>query len=46
MAPTGYNNGLVILQTPDYVAILHEIIHEVRIIPLHAPGHLDPEIRQ
>ena len=46
MAPTGYNNGVVILQTPDHVAILHEIIHDVRIIPLHAPERLDPGIRQ
>jgi len=46
MAPTGYNNGLVILQTPDYVAILHEIIHEVRIIPLVDADHLAPAIRQ
>ena len=46
MAPTGYNNGLVILQTPDHVAILHEIIHEVRIIPLVDADHLAPSIRQ
>ncbi len=46
MAPTGYNNGLVILQTPDHIAILHEIIHEVRIIPLVDVDHVDPTIRQ
>ena len=46
IAPTGYNNGLVILQTPDHVAILHEIIHEVRIIPLVDVNYVDPMIRQ
>ena len=32
--PSNYNNGYQIFQTPDYIAILHEMIHEVRIIPL------------
>ncbi|MEE2612533.1 MAG: hypothetical protein VX975_01780, partial [Acidobacteriota bacterium] len=32
--PGGYNNNFLILQTPGYVVILQEMIHEVRIIPL------------
>src|SRR5262245_14880174 len=31
MFPAGYNNGYAILQTPDYVAIVYEMIHEARI---------------
>ena len=46
MLPTGYNKGVMILQTPDYVAILHEIIHDVRIIPIGDPEHLDSKVRQ
>ena len=44
--PAAYNNGILILQTSDHVAILHEIIHEVRIIPLDGRDHLDPRIHQ
>ena len=44
--PAGYNNGILILQTSDHVAILHEIIHEVRIIPLDGRDHVDPRIHQ
>ena len=32
--PGGYNNNFLILQTPDHVVILQEMIHEPRIIPL------------
>lgn len=44
--PGGYNNTLQIMQTPDHVAILYEMIHEVRIIPLDGRPHLSPGIRQ
>src|SRR5688572_6294240 len=30
----GYNSYIQIFQTPDYVAILQEMIHDVRIVPL------------
>ena len=43
---TGYNNTYQILQTPDYVAILVENIHDVRIIPLDGRPPLDERIRQ
>jgi hypothetical protein len=43
---TGYNNAYQILQTPDYVAILVENIHDVRIIPLDGRPRLDARIRQ
>jgi hypothetical protein len=32
--PGGYNNHFQIVQTPQYVAIEQEMIHDVRIIPL------------
>ena len=43
--PGGYNNNFLILQTPGYVAILQEMIHEVRIIPLDGRPHVDEDIR-
>ena len=43
---TGYNNTYQIFQTPDYVAILVENIHDVRIIPLDGRPPLEPGIRQ
>jgi hypothetical protein len=46
MIPGGYNNNYQILQTPDHVAILVEMIHDVRIIPLDARPHASPNVRQ
>ena len=34
MFPRGYNNNFQVFQAPGYVAIVHEQIHETRIIPL------------
>jgi hypothetical protein len=44
--PTGYNNTYQIFQTPGYVAILDENIHDVRGIPLDGRPHLGQGIRQ
>ena len=41
-----YNNNLLILQTSGYVAILVEMIHETRIVPLDGRQPLSPGIRQ
>jgi hypothetical protein len=46
MLPTGYNSNLQIVQTPDYVMILQEMIHDVRVIPLDGRPHLPPGIRR
>ena len=46
MLPGPYNNTYVIAQTPDYVAIRVEMIHETRIIPLDGRPHLPSHIRQ
>ncbi len=45
MMPLGYNNTYQIVQTPDHVMILVEMIHDVRIIPLNA-NHRPAAIRQ
>ncbi len=41
-----YNSYFQILQTADHVVILQELIHDARVIPLDAGGHLDAGIRQ
>ena len=43
--PGGYNNNFQIFQTSGYVAILQEMIHEVRIIPLDGRPHVSQNIR-
>jgi hypothetical protein len=40
--PAGYNNNLQIFQTPGYVVIVMEMIHDARIIPLDGRPHLRP----
>jgi hypothetical protein len=44
--PSGYNNTYQILQTPGYVAIIDENIHDMRGIPLDGRPHLGGRIRQ
>jgi hypothetical protein len=45
MMPTEYNNGTLILQSPGYVTIHSEMIHNVRIIPIDVP-HADTKVKQ
>jgi hypothetical protein len=45
MIPINYNNNYQILQSPGYVVILYEMIHDARIIPIGRP-HLTGHIRQ
>ena len=45
MFPAGYGSGYQILQSPGYVAIVYEMIHEARIIPLDGRRHVGPGIR-
>ena len=40
MFPAGYNNAYQIVQTPGYVVIAHEMIHDARIIPLDLDSSL------
>ncbi len=46
MLPAGYNNAYRIVQTSDVIAIYHEMIHDVRIIPLADQPFIDDRIRQ
>lgn len=46
MLPSAYNNNVQIFQTPGYVALLNEMIHDVRIVPLDGRPHLPPGLRQ
>jgi hypothetical protein len=41
-----YSSNYQIFQSPGYVVILQELIHEARIIPLDGRPHLDRRIRQ
>jgi hypothetical protein len=45
MFPAGYNNAYQIVQTPGYVVILYEMIHETRIIPIDGRPHVSSNIR-
>src|SRR3989442_14783898 len=44
--PGGYNQNLQILQTPDSVVILYEMMREARFIPLDGRAHVGSNIRQ
>ena len=46
MIPNVYNANYQIFQTPDHVAIVMEMIHETRIIPLDGRPHVADGIRQ
>jgi hypothetical protein len=45
MMPGPYNNEYEIVQTPGYVTILVEMIHDARIIPLDGSKHLSPDVQ-
>ena len=44
MLPTLYNYGNDIVQSPGYVAIRSEMVHETRVIPLDGRPHVGKEI--
>ena len=43
--PVIYNNGTQIFQSPGYVAIVNEMIHETRVVPLDGRGHVASDIK-
>ena len=43
--PTLYNNNIQIVQTPDTAVIVHEMIHEARVVPLDGRPRLTDKIR-
>ena len=46
MLPGPYNSIVQLFQTPGYVVMLNEMIHEHRIVPLDGRPHLGDHIRQ
>ena len=46
MSPGFYNHNYQIVQTPDHVAILVEMIHDARIVPLNGQPHLASAVEQ
>ena len=42
----GYNNYYQVFQSADHVVILHEMIHDARVIPLTGQPHLPGSVRQ
>jgi hypothetical protein len=46
MMPAIYGNQFQIVQAPGYVAIVYEMIHETRVIPLDARGKIGKSITQ
>jgi len=44
--PTLYNNNIRIVQTPDTAVIVHEMIHEARVVPLDGRPALSSKIGQ
>jgi hypothetical protein len=45
MLPAGYNNAYRIIQTPDTVTIVYEMIHDVRVIPLKKTAHINAKVK-
>jgi hypothetical protein len=45
MFPAGYNNAYQIVQSPGYVVIHYEMIHEARIIPIDGRPHVASRVR-
>jgi hypothetical protein len=45
MMPVGYNNNYEIVQGRGYVAVIVEMIHDVRIIPTDGSPHLPSNVR-
>jgi hypothetical protein len=46
MFPFRYNNGVQIIQTPGYVILNMEMIHEARIVPIGNRPAISPKIKQ
>jgi len=46
MLPEPYNNNYYIVQTPDYVTIMAELNHEVRIVPIDGRAHFPKGVTQ
>lgn len=45
MLPAGYNNAYRFIQTEDTFTIVHEMIHDVRVIHLNKEEHIDSKVK-
>jgi len=45
LLPGPYNNNLQIVQTPQYVVLHNEMIHEARVVPMDGRPHASAAIR-
>jgi len=43
--PGPYNNNLQIVQTPGYVVLFTEMIHDARVVPMDGRPHSSPNLR-
>jgi hypothetical protein len=43
---TGYNSYMQIVQSPETVVILQEMIHDARVVPMDGQPHLASSVRQ
>ncbi len=46
IVPAGYNQNIQLFQTPDHVVVLHEMVHDARIVPLDGREHLPQGLHQ
>ncbi len=46
LIPAPYNNNIQIVQTAEYVAIVTEMVHDVRVIPLDGSAHPPQDVRE
>jgi hypothetical protein len=46
MTPGAYNNQLQIFQSPGYVVLVTEMVHDVRVIPIDGRPRLPSHVRQ
>ena len=46
MTPAGYNQNVHLVQTPDYIVLLNEMVHSSRVVPLDGRPHLPESMRQ
>ena len=44
--PAGYNQNIQVFVNEDHVVLLHEMVHDTRIVPLDGRPHVSDDIRQ
>ena len=46
MNPSAYNNNVQIFQSPGYVVLVNEMVHDARVVPLDGRPRLPSHVRQ